>query len=679
MNTHILYRKQLFFTGILNRLIICLILLLFTTNSQSQQRTNLPTFYLTTQNAASISDKETWIPGNIKVISSNTSENLNMDMEIRGRGNSTWNLAKKPYRIKLDKKTQLLNLPAKEKNWVLLANHADKALIRNAVAFKISEILDLEFTPSVRFVDVVLNGEFLGNYMLTDQVEVANLRVPVQELNPTDIVLPTMSGGYLLEVDGFADREAVWFYTNRALKITVKYPKDDEIQTQQLNYIKNFTQSFETALFSDNFKDPDTGYRKLVDTTSLINWYIACELTGNPDAFWSTYIYKYRNVDRFYFGPLWDFDIAFNNDNRLGNATLSLMRERAHDPKIWIQRIWSDDWFKSAVNRRWLELINNEQLLEQLLHYVDETTALINESQQQNFNRWKVLNSRVYLEQYLFPTYEQGIEYLKRYLTERVNFLTSSFAQSKPEEPSRPFVAENFYYRITNKGTNNAIEVVDKSLASSANLWMWAPQENNYSQQWRINALGNGQFQIINRNSEMAITGNGRGNNLIQTTSNTSNEAQLWKITAVFTGDIYGLENVKSAYSANNNGGSFANGTPVIEWDNNIFSQEKINQHWYIQKVEPIDDPFSANEIVNNPSLRIYPNPAGEYLNIEYDANGLRFPIDIFSIDGKLLYHTVAGEKQSGLFVIRIKDMNIQSGVYMVRIGDYLEKLIVEH
>lgn len=647
-------------------LIICLILLSVTTNIRSQnQLTNLPTFYLTTENATPVQHKETWIDGNITVVSSDASENLTMAMKIRGRGNSTWNMPKKPYRIKLDKKTHLLNLPAKEKDWVLLANYADKALIRNAVAFKISEILGLEFTPSARFVDVVLNGQQLGNYMLTDQVEVGELRVPVEE-----------EGGYLIEIDGFATGEAVWFTTSRGLKVTVKYPKDDEIQTPQLDYIKKFTQDFETVLFSNNFSDPETGYQNWVDTASLINWYIACELTGNSDAFWSTYIYKYRNIDRFYFGPLWDFDIAFNNDNRLGDALRSLMREKAHNPKNWIQRIWSDNWFKVAVNRRWTELLN-DQLLQQLLDYVDETTALINASQQQNFNRWKILNTRVYLEQFLFPTYIQGTDYLKLYLTERVNFLTTSFAESKPEEPSQPFVADNFYYRIMNKGTNNVIDMNNESAQPAADLWMWSPAENSHSQQWEIKTLDNRRFQIINRQSGLAITGNGRGKNLIQTAPDVNDEAQQWNITAVFTGDIYGLENVKSHYSANNSGGSFNNGTPVIEWDNAIFSQEKINQHWYMQKVEQIDNPTLIDSRTGNYSIRIYPNPAKEYLIIRYDTNACDLPVEIFSVDGKQIYRANIGKERSGIFEVSIRKANIRPGIYIIRIGDYSGKLIV--
>ncbi|OJX87396.1 MAG: hypothetical protein BGP01_00820 [Paludibacter sp. 47-17] len=201
----------------------------------AQQFSNLPTFYITTDSAQPITSKSTWLPGYLSIVSSDSTERLSGPMTVRGRGNSTWNMAKKPYRIKMAKKTKLLNLPAHEKDWVLLANHADKTLIRNAVAFKIGSLLGFEFTPSARFVDVVVNNQFMGNYMLTDQIERGDLRVRLEKLDSTMSEQPALSGGYLLEIDGFASSEPVWFTSSQAVKITVKYPDDDEITPEQLN------------------------------------------------------------------------------------------------------------------------------------------------------------------------------------------------------------------------------------------------------------------------------------------------------------------------------------------------------------------------------------------------------------------------------------------------------------
>ncbi len=400
--------------------------------AERQQLTSIPTVYIDTDNSAPITGKEDYVKGTVTVMSDDDSEVCSeLSMGIRGRGNSTWGMPKKPYRIKFDSKTNFLNLPAKAKSWVLLANYADKTLMRNAIAFEISEYIGMEYTPSVKFVDVVLNGEYLGNYMVTDQTEVAKKRVPVEEQEETDTEEPAVTGGYLLEIDGFADSEPVWFSTEQGLKVTIKYPKDDEINSAQQAYITDYVRLFESKLFASNFTDAEAGYRSMVDEESLVNWYIACELTANSDAFWSTYIYKKREDAKLYFGPLWDFDIAFNNDNRLGDATHKLMREHAHNPRTWIQRMWKDTWFRTAVNNRWSELVESG-IEEHLLATIDAYAEQINASQTMNFDKWKILNNRVYLENYLFPTYQGGVDNLKEFISERIAFLSESFADTDP-------------------------------------------------------------------------------------------------------------------------------------------------------------------------------------------------------------------------------------------------------
>ncbi len=411
--------------------LLLFLLITFTSFSQ-KQLTNIPTFYINTENSQPIVEKEVYLEGNLTIVSSDKSEEFSGKIKIRGRGNSTWKMPKKPFKIKLTKKKRLLNQNAKQKTWVLLANYGDKSLIRNAVAFKISEILGLEFTPSARFVDVVFNGEYLGNYMLSDQVQVKKGRVEVEEQEPDDTTEPNITGGYLLEIDGYADKEPVYFKTNKGIPITIKYPKYDEINTEQRNYISNYTQHFEDVLFSSNFKDPKNGYRAYVDTLSLINWYIACELTGNPDSFWSTYIYKKRNNPKFYFGPLWDYDLAFNNDSRLGDATLKLMREDAQKYKVWIKRFWEDPWFQKAVNGRWKKLVNNG-LEQKLTDYITATHLLINQSQKLNFEKWQILETIVHLEQFTFPTYEENIEFMKFYIKRRIAFLNEGFIKEKKQ------------------------------------------------------------------------------------------------------------------------------------------------------------------------------------------------------------------------------------------------------
>ncbi len=396
-------------------------------NFQDQyvQLTDIPTIFINTVNGVGVTSKDDYVEAYVTVRGAKNAEDNITEVltEIKGRGNSTWGMAKKPYRLKFDKKIKFLGNEAKEKNWVLLANYADKTLLRNALAFETARnMFDFGFTPSVTFVDVVLNGKNLGNYTLTDQVEVKSKRVPVLEQEETTTLNdPEITGGYLIEVDGFADSEISWFQTNKGMKVTIKYPKDDEINSDQSYYISNYTQQMETALFSSSYTNAETGWRKYVDEASLVDWYIACELFGNSDSWWSTYMYKERG-EIFKLGPLWDFDIAFNNDDRLGDATQKLMRTYAHDPKTWIARWWQDAGFQANVKARWGEL-RAKGLKSFMNKYIDETAELLDESQKNNFEVWNILWSKVYRELAARGSYEAEVNFLKQYVLDRISFL----------------------------------------------------------------------------------------------------------------------------------------------------------------------------------------------------------------------------------------------------------------
>ena len=387
-----------------------------------------------------IASKETYVKAELKTIGNGVTEGLwdsyasGKKIEIRLRGNSTAFLPKKPYRIKFPDKFSPLGLNhAKEKNWVLLANDADKTLLRNAIAFQASRIMDdnasqPRFTPATAFVDVYLDGNYEGNYMLTDQLEVAPGRVNVESLKASDGADPAkITGGYFLEIDGFGASEPLFFYTpQKNLTVVVKYPKDDDYAASQIDYIKDYVgNKAEGALFAGNFTDPVQGWRSYFDSTTWIDYYIINEFTGNPDAWWSTNVYKHRNDPLLYFGPVWDFDIAFNNDLRLGDATRKLMATDAHDPRQWIQQFMLDPGFKTAVKKRW----NTKKTeLKALTSYVDQLAAKINLSQQANFMRWNIQTQSLGHGGTPPSSYAQGITQLKSYLDARYNYLEGIFS-----------------------------------------------------------------------------------------------------------------------------------------------------------------------------------------------------------------------------------------------------------
>ena len=206
--------------------------------AQYTQLTNIPTIYIETFNKQAVTSKSTYIYATLTYIDGNTMMQYD-SLQIRGRGNSTWNLAKKPYRIKFKESTKFLGKGfAKNKSWTLLANHADKTLLRNAVTFTMGDFLGQPFSPAAHFVDLVLNGTYLGNYQVSDQVNVDNKRVEVYEQEEVASDTSNITGGYLVEIDGFGTSEVVQFRTNKNLIISVKSPDEDVINTAQKNYIK---------------------------------------------------------------------------------------------------------------------------------------------------------------------------------------------------------------------------------------------------------------------------------------------------------------------------------------------------------------------------------------------------------------------------------------------------------
>lgn len=386
--------------------------------------TQLPVVYISTNNIP-IQSKETYIAGSLKIKENITGDSLyGGSIDIRGRGNSTWGFPKKPFKIKLNKKSKLLGMN-EAKQWVLLANYADKSLLRNELAFELSRRFGLAYTPASRLVDVILNGQYIGNYELVEQIEVSKTKVNIIEQKVGVLNETSLTGGYLFEVDGFANTEKVNFMTSNRMPIAVHYPDDGDIKIEQKNYLLNHVEKFENALFSNDFDDPIKGYKQYFDIESYINFYLVNEIIGNPDLFWSTYLYKNQNDNLIYTGPVWDYDISANNDIRLGDTQKSLMLNVGFDPKIWINRLMQDKEFRTRIRKRWNEMKGEK--LSTIDSYIGILALKLNASQRKNFLAWPILNLKVYNNFQAAGSFEGEVSYLKNYYLNRIIWLDSQF------------------------------------------------------------------------------------------------------------------------------------------------------------------------------------------------------------------------------------------------------------
>jgi len=362
-------------------------------------------------NGTAITSKDIYVSGTLKLTGNFKDVLFDGKTEVKGRGNSTWDMPKKPYRIKLDKKASLLGMP-ENKNWVLLANYADKTLMRNELAFSLSRTIGRAFTPASRYVELFLNGSYLGNYQLTEQIKEGKGVVDVED------------GGYLIEQDLFANGEPEYFYTVKNMPFVIKYPDEKAISQGQRDYIKTHFQKAEDALYADNFTDPANGYRKYLDVDTYVDFYIVNEVIGNPDAFRSTYMFKKSNDDKIYIGPVWDFDKAANNDNRLGDQVNGLMSNAAFEPKIWFKRLMQDQTFRQRIRSRWNELKPKITALPNSIPAIEKKLVV---SQSRNFVKWNILGKQTYLEMYNSGSWAGDVKYLKDFLTSHIVWLDTKF------------------------------------------------------------------------------------------------------------------------------------------------------------------------------------------------------------------------------------------------------------
>lgn len=371
--------------------------------------TGLPAIYLFTDGKP-IDSKETYVDGQIKITNGFEGKVLFEGItEVKGRGNATWGMPKKPYRIKLDEKASLLGMPA-DKSWALLANYGDQSLLRNEVAFEVSRRLALEYTPRQQFVELFLNGEYMGNYTLTEHIKEGENRVAIDEDN----------GGFIIEEDGYAAQEPSHFYTPRGMPVTIKFPDEDDITTDEFQYIKNYVTTFENSLFMEG-DGAEADYQQYFDLESFVTYYLINEICGNPDMLWSMRMYKKSSQDpKIYVGPVWDFDLGFNNDKRLGDAEKKLMLTEAHDPRVWMNRLMNDPEFKKLARDRWNAV---KETVQSIPAYVDEKAEQIKYSQIPNFQRWDVLGVNVNQSWYTGETHQDYVNFIRNYLTIRVAWL----------------------------------------------------------------------------------------------------------------------------------------------------------------------------------------------------------------------------------------------------------------
>ena len=368
--------------------------------------TGLPIVSIYTEDSKSIDTKSSYVKATMHIDGWRHFDDLpGTEIEIRGRGHSTWEwYPKKPYQIKLSEANSVLGLP-EAKRWVLLAEYADKTMIRNKIAFEFGKLSKLYWTPSSEFAELFLNDEYIGTYHLTEKIEINPNRLPPNYIS------------YLLEIDQLErlDEDATYF-TSNFFVFSIKDPDLDE-SSHEIEEIRSLLLEFEDALINHRFFDHPGGYESFIDVNSFIDWFLINELTKNIDAgeFYSSVYLTINEAEKIELGPIWDFDLSMAGDYEgwwMVNTP-------------WFELLMLDPIFIELVKDRFNFFNENR---DSVINKINEHSRYLEFSSQLNDSRWGTLGNYVFPNPVYFETYEEEIAFLETWIDYRFDWLVSAFS-----------------------------------------------------------------------------------------------------------------------------------------------------------------------------------------------------------------------------------------------------------
>lgn len=402
----------------------------------------LPVLHITTETGGDVRSKTEYINADLTVF--NTDKDYCLDalqMQIRGRGNKTWEYEKKSYKLKLSEKQSLLGLgEGKAKKWVLLANVCDQSLLRNYLALHLAGAMPYGvWSPDCTSVDVYLNGEYRGVYLLCEEIDVNKNKVDV----PEDL---TGAGaddiGFLVEISG-NPKDPTFECNERDYQVHSDLSTNEDEAYRQKQYIYNYLRAAWDAVQDGNEEE----IARLIDVDSMVNAYLVEEILKNLDCGYdSFYLYRQKG-GKLTFGPLWDFD------NALGNADegtenyfdLYVAYDERFQSNPWLFTAMKQEWFRSRVVKMWDE---SKDVCSKLSATVLTEGKAGYRSYCRNFEKWKLFGrswNRETEQITSLKTYTQHYEFLASWIDQRLAWMDEYYHDETfiPDWDSTPINPEN--------------------------------------------------------------------------------------------------------------------------------------------------------------------------------------------------------------------------------------------
>lgn len=377
-----------------------------------------------------------------------TFNNYNNAIGIETRGSSSQGFPQQSYSVETrdsstgsKQKVSLLGMPP-ESDWVLYAPYNDKTCMRNVLAYDIANKMG-HYASRTRFVELFLNGQYDGIYVLMEKIKRDSNRVNIGKINTTDTLGDRLTGGYIVKVDkstgnGTDSWNSIYPTSNgNPITFLYHYPSELNIVPAQKTYIRLFMDSFERALKGPNFKNPLLGYRKYLGVNSTIDYLLLNEISRNVDGYRiSTFMYKDRNSKggKLKIGPAWDYNLGFRNADYCNGALytgwaykFNTVCTDPHEVPFWWVRLVQDTSFTNQMKCRWLELRATTLHLDTINAFIDSAVTQINQAQARHFVRWPILGIYTWPNPSPIPAnFTDEISSMKTWIYNRITWMDAN-------------------------------------------------------------------------------------------------------------------------------------------------------------------------------------------------------------------------------------------------------------
>lgn len=368
----------------------------------------IPRIVIETDDFTQIRDRTTEIPAKLQVYGANAPETEVFELNIRGRGNSTFTgMPKVGIKLEFEKKQALLNMP-KDKDWALIPNFADKTHLKNFITYKLADWLGDEYTPRAKFVEVYLNREYLGLYLLSETAKVSKNRVNI----------PDTDSSFLIEIGpNYKSGKTYFEQDNRLFKIC--HPKNPAARSYIA--ITQHIKQWSEYLAKGSFDGPDS-LATWLDIEDYIRYYWIQELSKNMDAAFHRSIFFTWNVgDPIKMGPVWDFDVAYGNwkDDSLRAPSEWYIRNSG-----WNKLLFNDPMVQKRAKVYWTK---HRDFFETITDSISKYGKMVKPYTTNDFKRWPILNSTEnWAHKEAYGSYDEAIDSLNSWIKQRTKWINDN-------------------------------------------------------------------------------------------------------------------------------------------------------------------------------------------------------------------------------------------------------------